>query len=61
MDDVYRISPKNKLVIERCPDPTRAPWYFYKVTDSPNDAKRTLSVLNGDNQLQPELLEDDEQ
>ena len=48
----FRIAPHNKCLIEwRIPQPD-ARWCFYKVTDSPNDSKRVLGLLqgNGDGQ-----------
>jgi hypothetical protein len=43
--NIYRICPTRPLVIERSiKGDTR--WYFYMVTDSPNEAKRIVGVLN---------------
>ena len=44
--DQYRICPENPKVIERrLPSPVY-PWGFYKVCDSPADAKRSLKTLS---------------
>ncbi len=44
----FRICPKNKLLIEWRADPPGARWGFYRICDSPNDAKRSLSAINGE-------------
>lgn len=42
----FRICPANRLLIEwRL---SSGQWGFYRVCDSPNDAKRSLSVIRGD-------------
>lgn len=47
----YQISPKNALIIEQRAALPGARWCFYMVADSPNEAKRILSVLMPDSQL----------
>jgi hypothetical protein len=57
--DQYRICPTNKKVIEqRLPSP-QYPFGFYKVCDSPADAKRSLARLNG-TVKQAQLWEEEE-
>jgi hypothetical protein len=48
MSYTYRICPADKLIIERKADPPNARWCFYRVCDSPADAKRSLSSIRGD-------------
>lgn len=43
----YRICPTNRLIIESKADLPNARWCFYRVCDSPNDAKRSLYTING--------------
>jgi hypothetical protein len=42
----YRICPTNKLIIEW--QLSNGQWGFFRVCDSPQDTKRSLSVLRGD-------------
>jgi hypothetical protein len=49
----YRICPTNKLIIEW--QLSGEQWGFFRVCDSPQDAKRSLSVLRGDTE-QMDLL-----
>lgn len=51
----YRIAPKKPLIIESKVDIPNARWCFYMATDSPNEAKRIVAVLNG--KAQPLLFE----
>lgn len=53
---IYRICPTKPLVIERGIEPNPARWYFYMVTDSPNEAKRILGVLNEEADMKQGLL-----
>lgn len=41
----YRISATDKRLIERRLNKAGARWLFYKICDSPNDAKRALLKL----------------
>lgn len=50
----YRISPTNKLVIERRLSSNL--FGFYRVCDSPADAKRSLAVLCEDAEQEAALL-----
>lgn len=50
MKHEFRIAPKNAIVIEWKADLPGAQWCFYMVTDSPNEAKRILTVLQGEQQ-----------
>lgn len=52
----YRLCPTNRLVIEWQTDPAER-WGFYKVCDSPNEAKRSLAILNGESPEVPEQLD----
>lgn len=54
MSDLWRQCPRDKLIIERSLDGST--WYWYRVCDSPNDARRSLSVLRGEQDEQPSLL-----
>lgn len=50
----FRICPTNKSLIEW--QLSNGVWGFYRICDSPNDAKRSLSVVNGDaTQVEPQL------
>jgi hypothetical protein len=49
----FRICPTNKLLIEWKLSGDH--WGFYRICDSPNDAKRSMSVIQGD------TVEDSEQ
>lgn len=53
----FRIAPKNNLIIEWQADLPNARWGFFKVCESPKDAKRILSVLRGDAKEDPEQME----
>lgn len=55
MRHTFQIAPTNNIVIEWKADLPGARWCFYMVTDSPNEAKRILSVLMPNEQ--PMLLE----
>lgn len=44
----YRISPLHNKIIERKADNPDARWCFYKVCDSPKEAKRSLAIINGE-------------
>lgn len=44
----FRLKPTNNLIIEWRADIPGARWGFFKICDSPNDAKRILSALRGD-------------
>jgi len=48
MTHLFRICPTNKLMIEWKADLPGARWGFYRICDSPNDAKRSLSAINGE-------------
>lgn len=57
----FRICPTDRLIIEWRPEQGGARFGFYRVCDSPNDAKRSLSVINGDapqDEPQLELFEE---
>jgi hypothetical protein len=45
-EDRYRICLTNKLLVEQ--RLSGGQWGFYRICDSPADAKRSLSVLRGD-------------
>ena len=45
MNDTFRICPDNRMLIERHPG-TGDYWLFYMITDSPNEAKRIVALLN---------------
>ncbi len=47
MTHSFRQCPKNKLIIEWRLEQDGARWGFYRVCDSPADAKRSLAVING--------------
>lgn len=47
MTHAYHISPTNPLIIEWRLDQDGARFCFYRVCDSPNDARRSLRVLQG--------------
>lgn len=53
----FRIAPTNRIIIEWRADLPSARWCFYKVCDSPNDAKRALGLLNGTGHPQTEQQE----
>lgn len=44
----FRICPTDKLIIEWRADLPGARWGFYRVCDSPNDAKRSLAAIKGE-------------
>jgi hypothetical protein len=51
----FRICPTNKLLIEWKLSGDH--WGFYRICDSPNDAKRSLSVIQGDTAQDSEQME----
>jgi hypothetical protein len=54
-EHTFRLCPTNALVIEWKAELPGARWCFYRVCDSKPDAKRSLSIING------ETVEDSEQ
>lgn len=51
----YRIHERDKRIIERRMNKHGARWGFYKVCDSPNDAKRALLAMqDGEGKEVPE-------
>lgn len=50
----YQIAPGNKLVIEWRLEQEGARFCFFEVCDSPNHAKQTLAVLQGEKALEVE-------
>lgn len=44
----FRICPKDKSMIEWKADHPDARWCFYRICDSPADAKRSLSAIRGE-------------
>lgn len=57
MTHTFRICPTNRLIIEWRADNDAARWCFFKVCDSPNDAQRSLLLINGGAQVEQEQLE----
>jgi hypothetical protein len=57
VNHTFRICPNNKEIIEWRADLDGARWCFFKRCDSPNDAKRILSILRGDVKEDPAQME----
>jgi hypothetical protein len=53
----FQICPTNKLIIEWKADLPGARWCFYRVCDSPNDAKRSLAAINGESKEDTEQMD----
>jgi hypothetical protein len=45
---LYRIQPGNAKVIEWRAELPGARWCFYKICDSPTEAKRSLAAIRGE-------------